>query len=961
MPLASPSSKERPHTTTTSPHTPPPSDAGGASPSLLSATTSLISNTLHTTNVASPSSSPGSACNASPQKRLRPSESPIPTSTNTTSTRRIDTKQIRNDRLGTLVRKLCESFSHHQSWESFVNAFRGPSYLSPELDNLDHPAAQLLRQWRDQGVPAECDSPPWTEAQKDECIQRGCHYSASEHADFIREEMAEFIENKFWMVLPYELVKYFEEIMFSPAAIKEERDRKPRFLCDHSWDWGWPSVNDSTLEHSPHGAMQFGRTLERLLFAIRHADPKFGPVRISKADIKDGFYRRFLRAIDCLRLAIVLPKYEGEPQLIGIPLACTMGWVQSPPSFCTMSETVCDLANKRSSSSPTLAEPHRMEPHASSRDDLSYDWTPRPREADAHAADAALGGSASPNDLEEVAPPSNRPLKRPLGSTDVFVDDFIQLGQGGKRRMLALRRHLYHAIDDILASPNVSVEQRNEALSLKKLLKGEGAWETRKVLLGWIVDAMRQTIELPAHRKLMLATIFSDLAQRNRVSRKSWERILGKLRFVSTAIPGSAGLFGALQGALTSSKSTGRVRITRVLRDHISAFHSLAADLCRRPTHLAELVPQEPTLLGTTDAAKMGMGGVYYDPHGTAYVWRAPFPLEVQARLVSSSNRAGDVTNSDLEHAGILTQLAIMASNHNVRYATLAIGADNTPAVSRMNKGSTMTQGPGPRLCHFQSAHQRQHRYCAVTKYIPGPDNIMADDASRLQHLTDQAFLAHFDQSYPQPRPWVLLQPPPETISLITSMLLCRSPNSPQLVRLDGAGLGPSPTGKLTVRNLATTPSSLPSPARTACPTSWPMATSTDSWASGRPEKPRNLFELAPWMQPSLPSARGSPTWVDQIPGKHLGLTPFYRSTETSSKDSNATTSLKPGSTRLGSPSSKPCMIGSTLTTPIMASSTAMSSNSPSLASSGSCGRANFSTPTTPSSGLKLLNSRTSP
>ena len=68
--------------------------------------------------------------------------------------------------------------------------------------------------------------------------------------------MAEFIENKFWMVLPYELVKHFVEIMFSPAAIKEERDRKPQFLCDHSWDWGWPSVNDSTLEHSPHKAMQ---------------------------------------------------------------------------------------------------------------------------------------------------------------------------------------------------------------------------------------------------------------------------------------------------------------------------------------------------------------------------------------------------------------------------------------------------------------------------------------------------------------------------------------------------------------------------------------------------------------------------------------------------------------------------------------------------------------------------------
>ena len=55
--------------------------------------------------------------------------------------------------------------------------------------------------------------------------------------------------------------------------------------------------------------------------------------------MKDGFYRMFLRARDLLRLALVLPKYEGEPQLIGIPMSSTMGWMQSPPSFSTMSET----------------------------------------------------------------------------------------------------------------------------------------------------------------------------------------------------------------------------------------------------------------------------------------------------------------------------------------------------------------------------------------------------------------------------------------------------------------------------------------------------------------------------------------------------------------------------------------------------------------------------------------------
>ena len=89
------------------------------------------------------------------------------------------------------------TFARADSWESFVNEFRGPSYLSSGLDDCEHPAADLLRLWRDHGVPAETDSPPWTDQQKDESIRLGCHPSASEHSTFLHEEMADFIESKF--------------------------------------------------------------------------------------------------------------------------------------------------------------------------------------------------------------------------------------------------------------------------------------------------------------------------------------------------------------------------------------------------------------------------------------------------------------------------------------------------------------------------------------------------------------------------------------------------------------------------------------------------------------------------------------------------------------------------------------------------------------------------------------------
>ena len=138
-------------------------------------------------------------------------------------------------------------------------------------------------------MPADSTSAPWTDQEKDECVRRGCHQSANEHSEFLQEEMADFMEQHFWMVPPCVLIRHLEELMMSPAAVKEEREHKPHVLCDHSWDWGWPPINESTMAHAPPEAMQFGGTLHHILCLMRHANLKFGPVRLSKHDLKDGF------------------------------------------------------------------------------------------------------------------------------------------------------------------------------------------------------------------------------------------------------------------------------------------------------------------------------------------------------------------------------------------------------------------------------------------------------------------------------------------------------------------------------------------------------------------------------------------------------------------------------------------------------------------------------------------------
>jgi hypothetical protein len=101
------------------------------------------------------------------------------------------------------------------------------------------------QQWRDEGVPVVSSSGPWTTNEKDSYVERGCHRSATEHAPFLQEELA---DNRFWTVLPcHRLVCDLPQLQPSPAAMKEERERKPRLLCDRSWN----PVNDETLPHAP--------------------------------------------------------------------------------------------------------------------------------------------------------------------------------------------------------------------------------------------------------------------------------------------------------------------------------------------------------------------------------------------------------------------------------------------------------------------------------------------------------------------------------------------------------------------------------------------------------------------------------------------------------------------------------------------------------------------------------------
>ena len=314
-------------------------------------------------------------------------------------------------------------------------------------------------------------APPWELKVLEQRLKRGSHKSCNENLDFIREEMLDFVKKGFWTVLPYRLLKekfkqelrYLRDLRLSPMGVVPQRERRPRLIVDYSFY----EINQTTLGLGPKEAMQFGRTLERVLYQVRHSNPRFGPVYIGKVDLADGFYRVWLALGAIPKLAVALPLYEGEEPMVALPLTLPMGWMDSVPYFCSATETVADIANNKPNN-VHLAH-HPLEKLANT---LPPDTLPPTINAGKECAKAQPSVEALP---------VLRPFYKPTRFTDVFIDDFILGVQGNALQRLQHMRRLLHAIDQVFRPVDANdLNIRNHVPSVKKFLKGDAYLNTRK-------------------------------------------------------------------------------------------------------------------------------------------------------------------------------------------------------------------------------------------------------------------------------------------------------------------------------------------------------------------------------------------------------------------------------------------------------------------------------------------------
>lgn len=648
------------------------------------------------------------------------------------------------------------------------------------FDNVHHPARHLLKVLKYRGAPVRFSTEPWSAKKINTSLSRGAHRSCMGHLDFLYDEFEDMIQKGQWLVLPANAVKDWPGLRYSPPGVIPQRGRRPRWIVDYSF-WG---INEETLPLAALESMQFGHALDRILREILIADPAFGPVQLMKVDLSDGFYRINLNIDDIPKLGVVFPTEPGEEPLVAFPLVLPMGWANSPPIFSTATETVADLANQR------LREQVPAPPHP--LDDRAEQVVP---------ANPALPQLASPLSTLPLAPkptykdalhstavdipherdPSLPSQTKALAYVDIFVDDFLGLAQehSNSRRV---RKILMHAIDDVFR-PLDSRDGpfRRQPTSLKKLDQGDCSWSTIKIILGWIIDTVSMTIQLPPHRIERLAEILSSIpVTQKRTSVRKWHKVLGELRSMSLALPGARTLFSHMQHALTN-KLKGRVALHKGVHHALDDFRWILADIENRPTRIAELVPLSGSAEGHHDASGLGAGGVWFPADhlvpregfkNDPVVWRLKWPQYITDRLVTSENPNGTISNSDLELAGGLLHLEALSQSFDIRERTVLSKTDNLNTLFWQRKGSATTEKVPAHLLRLFGIHQRFHRYVPRHDYLAGPSNPIADALSRDFELSWRELFASLDDYLPANTSCQVWTPTESVVSAVIAALL---------------------------------------------------------------------------------------------------------------------------------------------------------------------------------------------
>jgi hypothetical protein len=493
------------------------------------------------------------------------------------------------------------------------------------------------------------------------------------------------------------------------------------------------------------------------------ADPDT-PIFFTKIDIKDGYWRMRVCNEGKWNFTYTLPPLSPTHELIlVICLALAMGWLDSPPFFCAVTETARDIMHEYEAI-PDLP-PHPLEHHMltlTHKDLQLLEQTPLP------------------------------PTPTPPSLKEVYMDDFIALCQA--RHITHLQHHsraMLHAIHDLFPPPAVTGSTMEDPISISKLTS-EGPWSTTKEVLGWVLNGQHRTVSITQAKGDSLTAQLNSMLHHKRVNLKQLVKLQGKLNWLSNALVTGKPLLGEMDMFLQQQHYTNHRWIT--LPPHIltllTEWKILIKHLHARPISVYELRPATtPAYQGWGDAStSWGTGGVWF---GAAQrllplVWFLQWPPDILQAIQDST-----ISINTLELFTILVQHLVLEAAvlpATLHHASVAIWCDNTTAVAWANKLRNSSCHLAHRILRLLTTRLiHNHESPFTTTHISGAFNTLADFASRDHPVQALAFLTAFTSTFPPPQEhfWTLCRLPNETQQKLFSLLRPEPPNMASLMQLN--------------------------------------------------------------------------------------------------------------------------------------------------------------------------------
>ncbi|MEM7495148.1 MAG: hypothetical protein AAF471_03235 [Myxococcota bacterium] len=610
----------------------------------------------------------------------------------------------------------------------------------------------MLLRWANHGCEVECGT-PWPPDRIRQAVRRGNHPTAQAPAAAaaLRAETLEKVEEGFGYVLQWDKIAHAPppELKVSPLGAIPHKSRAYRAILDLSFvprelaDRAL-SVNESTTWLAPQQAMaQIGFVLPRIIQYLADAPLEQGPMMFVKFDIKDGYWRVMVDPERAVNFAFVVPRTAAnQPVELFVPFALQMGWRESVPYFCAVSETGRDVAQA-------------LVPKAAELPVHRFEKATLPPDRVASAVPTATWHQSVPWHIE------------------VYLDDYVGMLQSTDTRHLRfMSRALLTAIHSVFPPPDVTGHVGQDPVSQKKLAS-EGVWCARKEVLGWDMDGEHRTISLPQTKIETLVNALRRLRRKSRIQRKELESLRGKLQHAAFGCPEGRAFLIAFHIALTATHRN--IAVTQPLKEAATDWLVLLQAMRQRPIPVAQLVVRPVEFVGFCDASGTGAGGVWFslldEPAFPPILWRVPFPPDISDGISSTRNKGGFVTNSDLEMAGVFMAFLVLECMVDLRHRHVAIWCDNTPTVAwtkRLTANRSMIAARLLRALAYRMFETGASPFHTLS--IAGVDNAIADIPSRsfrqrtaggkVFDWSSTKLISHFDAVFPLPqtRSWLEFQ-----------------------------------------------------------------------------------------------------------------------------------------------------------------------------------------------------------